>query len=239
MTRINKKQLYTNLVNSRKVCNDCGIAIDNPARWEKDGYDSLQIGPWSRWQGNLDAKLMVVGQDWGTPTYFKKWKGFDNPKNPTNLNLMDLLKAIGFKIEPFTCKDQIGELFFTNAILCLKQGNLQSEVKDKWFQNCCEKFLKPLIDIIKPQVVVALGEKAFYSILETFSMSYKRQKYGIIVTTVGRAGGIELSNGTRLFPVYHCGTRIINTNTRSKTEQVKDWKQIGQVLKLRTTSRCT
>lgn len=222
---------YSTLVKLRKGCDKCK-GVDNPSRWEKDGYDSSQIGPWSRWQGNLGAKLMVVGQDWGTPTYFKKWKGFDNPKNPTNSNLMNLLKSIGIDIEPFAGSDQVGKLFFTNAILCLKHGSLQSGVEDVWFQNCGEKFLRPLIEIIKPQVVISLGEHAFKAVLKIWDIPYFRQKtFGDLVDKIGKSGGIRLPIGTLLFPVYHCGTRIINTTTRSIEEQVNDWRHVAQVLK--------
>jgi hypothetical protein len=42
---------------------------------------------------------MVVGQDWGTTTYFLKWEGIDQRKgNPTNDNLRLLLKSIGIDI---------------------------------------------------------------------------------------------------------------------------------------------
>ena len=40
-------------------------------------FRSAQIGPWSLWQGNLDAEIMVIGQDWGDKNYFTKNKGHD------------------------------------------------------------------------------------------------------------------------------------------------------------------
>lgn len=229
---MNRQEAYKTLVNKRKLCGLCAHSgLTNPSFFEGGIYDSDQIGPWSRWQGNLNARLMIVGQDWGTPTYFSKWKGFDNPNNNTILNLIKLLKSVGTDIEPITGRDQIGELFFTNAILCLKPGNLQSDVNKEWLHNCGKPFLKPLIEIISPQIVVALGEKAFYSILETFDKSYKRQKYGLTVDAVGTTGGIELFSGTRIIPVYHCGQKIINFKTRGWTEQLNDWKRIEQVLR--------
>jgi DNA polymerase len=33
-------------------------------------YDNQgHIGPWTQWQGNLNAELMIVGQDWGGTEY--------------------------------------------------------------------------------------------------------------------------------------------------------------------------
>ena len=55
-------------------------------------------------------------------------------------------------------------VFFTNAILCLKtKGGMQGKVEKEWFSSCGETFLRPLIELIQPQVVVCLGERAWRS----------------------------------------------------------------------------
>jgi DNA polymerase len=214
-----KKEKYSELVEKRKQCKLCKD-LTNPSKY--GSLDSNQIGPWSRWQGNLDAKLMVIGQDWGTVGYFKKWGGLDQPHgNPTNDNLIELLLSIGISIENPGI-DQRGGVFFTNAVLCLKEGNLQSPIKPEWVQNCGEKFLKPLIELIYPKIVVALGEKAFKAVVKAYNLQIKWSKYKELV----EANSIFLQEGVSLFPVFHCGARIINTH-RNKETQVKDWKRIG------------
>ena len=45
-------------------CARC-VGLINPTRCASGVYDSEEIGPWARWQGDLDVELMVVGQDWG------------------------------------------------------------------------------------------------------------------------------------------------------------------------------
>lgn len=52
---------YAALVRRRKACR----SLTNPGKCEGGIQDSDQIGPWSLWQGNLSADLLVVGQDWG------------------------------------------------------------------------------------------------------------------------------------------------------------------------------
>ena len=228
---ISKHDQYSKYVRLRKPCKECNGLV-NPHDCKAE-YDSSHIGPWSRWQGNLDAKLMVVGQDWGTPKYFLDWKGFDNPKNDTCVNLMTLLSSVGINIPKPSNVEQDGEIFLTNAILCLKPGNLQDPVEDAWFQNCGKRFLKPLIQTVKPKVLVALGEKAHITISEAWDIPYVRPKtYGILVERVGKSGGIKLPNGVLLFPVYHCGTKVINTGTRPLAKQLTDWKPIERALAL-------
>jgi DNA polymerase len=160
-----KQQEYLELVEKRKQCELCKD-LTNPSKY--GCLDSNQIGPWSRWQGNLDAKLMVVGQDWGDRKYFEKWEGLDQPTgSPTNENLTKLLSHIGVIIDRSFVAEK-GEVFFTNAILCLKEGKtnnpskkgLQAEVKPEWFQNCAGEFFKPLIDIVCPKAIIPLGLEA-------------------------------------------------------------------------------
>ena len=229
----NRQQFYSDLVQQRKLCNACRELI-NPAACDGGQYDSSQIGPWSRWQGNLQTKLMVVGQDWGDTNYFRKWKGFDDPNNPTNDNITKLLSSIGINIKPIIGADQVGDIFLTNAILCLKRNGLQSAVDGDWFENCGKKFLKPTIEIVKPNVLVALGEWPYKTILQAYDIRYVRpQAYRMIVEQIGQAGGKKLTGGTLLFPVYHCGRRGVNQN-RKWSDQLNDWKLIQQAIYIGT-----
>lgn len=229
MTDSDRQQLYSSLVLQRKRCKACRGLI-NPAACDGGQYDSSQIGPWSRWQGNLQAKLMVVGQDWGDTNYFLKWKGFDDPNNPTNVNLMKLLSSIGVNIKPFVVDDQVGKIFLTNAILCLKQNSLQGAIDDTWYENCGKKFLKPSVEIVKPNVLIALGEGPYKTILQAYGIRYVRPKsYRMVVEQVGQAGGKKLPGGALLFPVYHCGSKGVNIN-RKLPDQLNDWKLIRQAI---------
>ena len=59
-----KDDLYDKLVTERVACRRCErLGLTNPAIVHDSRFDSAEIGPSSRWQGCLDAKLMVVGQD--------------------------------------------------------------------------------------------------------------------------------------------------------------------------------
>lgn len=213
------------MVRRRQACHACPGLI-NPSDCERGIHDSDQIGPWSLWQGNLSADLLVVGQDWGDTRYFIKNKGRESPRNPTNETLMELLRSIGIAIGGPTPRDAGGGiLFLTNAVLCLKGGGLQAKVKPQWFANCASRFLRPTIDLIAPKVVVTLGEQAYRAITAVYGVPRIPFK-----TAVERPEGFVLASRVRCFAMYHCGARILNTH-RSMPRQMKDWERVGRALR--------
>ena len=74
---------YAALVRARKSCRAC-TGLINPAACDGGTKDSDQIGPWSLWQGNLNADLVIVGQDSGDTRYFIRRGG--------SAGLLDLLE---------------------------------------------------------------------------------------------------------------------------------------------------
>lgn len=204
--------IYLNLVRDRKKCRLCEpIGLTNPAVCGDGLYDSDHIGPWSRWYGNPNAELMVVGQDWGDTEYFIKRRGMEDPKNPTNKVLVELLTLVGIDMDG---------VFLTNAILCLKRGGLQAIVKEEWFRNC-EVFLKSTIQLVEPRILVTLGKRAYVSVSNIFGLSAIPFN-----EAVSDPDGFALPNGsTRFFPMYHCGRRILNTH-RPLHKQKEDWLRI-------------
>ena len=214
MTNMRKFEEYGDLVVTRKACHRC-TEVTNPADIADGSLDSEQIGPWSRWQGNLDAALMVVGQDWGDTGYFVRHQGQEGPGNPTNLALVELVGLAGISIGDAASSSGLNVVFFTNAILCLKEGGLSGEVQDSWFRNCVS-FLRRQVEIVHPRVVVGLGQRAYESILRGFGM-----EGGKFRAEVEDGRGRLLANGTRAFAVYHCGAWIQHTH-RSMDQQRED-----------------
>jgi uracil-DNA glycosylase family 4 len=215
---MSKTAEYAALVADRKVCHLCE-GLRNPADVEDGSLDSDQIGPWSLWQGNLDATLMVVGQDWGDENYFVRNRGRDLTQNFTNRALVELLAIAGVVVESLGSPKLSHVAFFTNAILCLKSGGLQGKVDVNWFYNC-RVFLRRQIEVVQPKVVLGLGAHAYQSILASFGLTTEDFRM-----EVEAMDGRLLPNGTRAFAVYHCGARIRNTH-RSLDEQKLDWLRI-------------
>jgi uracil-DNA glycosylase len=220
---MNKIEAYKSLVEAQKRCSRCND-LSNPATIENGKYDSNQIGPWSRWQADLNAHFLVVGQDWGDVSYFLKWGGRDQPSgNPTNENLQALLENIEIKIGK-PCESQNQIIFFTNLILCLKKGGLQARVKDDWFNNCTQNFFKPLVEIIEPRAILALGQNVSESILNLYDIAYRKDRK---LSELMEESPYQLTSSMVLFPLYHCGAGGVNRN-RSLDIQKNDWAIIKE-----------
>ncbi|MEO8596249.1 MAG: uracil-DNA glycosylase family protein [Candidatus Solibacter sp.] len=224
MTPLDRTASYAALVAARQLCRAC-TGLINPAACDGGIHDSDAIGPWSLWQGNLNADLVIVGQDWGDTGYFSANKGHEKAGNPTNVTLMKLLASIGIVIAVPTADDAGGgAVFMTNAILCLKDGGMQGDVRPEWFANCGARFLKPTIDVISPKVVVTLEERAYRALVGGYGLPRMAFR-----TAVERPEGFMLASGTRCWPMYHCGARILNTH-QPYERQVRDWQRVGTAL---------
>ena len=166
---------------------------------------------------------MIVGQDWGGVPYFRKHQELEGPKNTTNETLRELIGLLGIDVGLPGNLARQGVVFFTNAVLCLKDGNLQANVKSEWFENC-GPFLRRQVEIVRPRLLVCLGERAFRSLAATFSF-----EPGKFRDAVEQNEGVMLPTGTRAFARYHCGRRIQNTH-RPLAEQRRDWKRLARFL---------
>jgi uracil-DNA glycosylase family 4 len=215
---------YANLVAERKGCDKCSPSgLTNPARVLCGDLDSEHVGPWSIWNGDLDARLVVVGQEWGDIASFVRQRGVDT-KSPTNEMLRELLAYAGTPVPPLPSSNSSSGVFLTNAALCLKVGGAQAEVKKEWFQNCGTQFLRRQIELIEPLVVVSLGEHSYMALRHAFNLPRASFR-----TAANKKTSIHLSGKTHLVPVYHCGQRILNTH-RKRDAQFEDWKLVKQLL---------
>lgn len=213
---------YKTLVQNRKQCRAC-VELTNPSDPRLSHLDSNNIGPWSRLFGDLDADLMIVGQDWGDVRYYLANQGLDNLANPTMRTLERLLQSVGMDVSLSKYSPEAKGLFLTNAILCLKGGGLQAKVQSSWVTNCATLFLKQQVEIVRPRVVVTLGLQAYLAICLAFRLRQKSLR------TAVEAPSTPLQTGSVLVPVYHCGTRVLNTH-RPLERQYKDWSRVREAL---------
>lgn len=210
-----KEEKYKLLVERRKGCEKCfNCGLVNPSQIKNGEYDSEQIGPWTQWQGNLEADIIIVGQDWGSQAEFKKMEGKDSPKNPTNKFLKELMEELSNN-----------SFFITNAALCIRKEGAQGGLNDEWLFNC-RPFLIKQIEIIEPTTIIALGQKTFYSVLRAL----KLERTGIHSTTFKNLvdGNPIEHGGVKIFPVYHPGA--YGQMSRKEPEQKEDWKRINSYL---------
>ncbi len=236
-TPSNRAERYAALVAARQT-KEPPDGLFNPSRVEGGVFDAPHIGPWTRWAHDLDADLMVIGQDWGDVDYFTANRGLDNPTNPTNKALQILLALVGRPVpEPPTRDAEENSasatcgVWLTNALPWLKTGGLSAPLENGWFDETAIAFLKEQVEIVQPRVVVSLGERAYNSILRAYELPEHR---GVFRAVVENQVGVRLptsSNATTLFGVYHCGKRIQNT-VRSPEKQEVDWERIRVALEV-------
>lgn len=217
-----RSQRYHTLVDARKACRLCNdLGLVNASEVYGGRLDSVQIGPWSGWLGDLHARVIVVGQDWGDQRAFENQAGQNWPDSATNQMLMRLLAAAGIEV-PDGGPGESSGVFLTNAVLCFRtEGGCQGPVQSRWFKNCGTQFLRPQIELINPQAVVCLGERAYGAVLAAYDLPPVRNW-----RTAVEGAGIALAGGPLAFAVYHCGQRILNTH-RNSAAQFEDWKRIG------------
>ena len=211
------------MVSARKACRQCEGLV-NASALQGGAFDSAEIGPWTRWLGDLQARLMIVGQDWGDQRAFETQKGLDTARSATNVILRELLASIGVQVPEVGVGSGPAGVFLTNAVLCFKDHGCQGPVRPEWFEACGSRFLRPQIEIVNPRVVVCLGERAYRAVLAAYELPmYRRWRAEV------EGPGLTLPGGPRAVPVYHCGRRILNTD-RKRDEQFRDWQRIAAVL---------
>lgn len=218
---MDKHQAYSELVQKRKAA-EFPAGLQNPSQIAAGQFDSEQLGPWSLWQGNLDAELLVIGQDWGDDNYFVRNRGRDTDDNPTNRGLRKLLSNIG--LDPGLPSAPTAQpLFFTNAVLGIKSGGMSVELKHDWLRHSSVHFTAPLIEIIQPRLIVTVGISAFKALRLIFpSLPYESMN-GLL-----KYPPFHLPDKRILFAMSHCGG--LGLANRTMEEQLKDWQKIGPYL---------
>lgn len=219
----NKQARYAELVQKRKNCRLCHPDLLNPNICLDGAYDAWNhIGPWAQWQGNLDAELMVVGQDWGGVDYYVKHRGLEEDDNRANTNIRRLLAFINIEIELPPNPMPPGKVFFTNAVLCLKPGQLGGAVPPVCFRNCAG-FLREQIELINPKVVVTLGLPAYQSVAAEFG-----QHPLTAMNAALQIESIQITKCTSLVPVMHPG--YFGFLKRTLEQHQTDWRRVRLAL---------
>jgi uracil-DNA glycosylase family 4 len=166
----------------------------------------------SKKNGTVDTKILFIGEAPGR-------LGADRTGIPfygdqAGRNFERLLQAAGLTRQ---------QIFITNAVLCNprdERGN-NSPPKISEVRNC-SLYLSILINIIEPELIVALGR---YALLSLFSIETHK---------------IELRQDVRkqlhwskytVVPMYHPGPR--SAIFRSMNEQQKDFSFLGEMLRRR------
>lgn len=214
---MDKRDRYRRLVEQRKRCMCCPM-LTNASAIDGGCMDSDRIGPFSRWQGNLDATLMVVAQDFADVEGFRRHHGWPGERVRTNTTLTALMTRAGIPINPPQLGTTEDRLFFTNAVLCMKRGGMRAPLPECCAAECGRLFLRPTIELVAPRVVVTLGGRAMRAVCLAFDLASPAS------LSAGVAATIPLMNPTVLMPLYHPAA------SRPREAQQRDWDRVRTAL---------
>lgn len=225
---MNRHAAYAELVALRKA-HAFPSRLLNPSEIEGGRYDSDHLGPWSRWQGDLNAEVVIVGQDWGDQPYFLRNKGVDDDNELTCKNLGAMALVAGWDLgNPHSPKPQ--PLFFTNAVLGIRAEAGKSGTPPAAWVDDSLPFLIRLLEIVQPRAVVSLGTAA--------SRACRLAMHGR-GRVPGLPSGASLGETHQQIPIlrpgkpawfafYHCGP--LGLVNRSRELQMSDWRRLGEWL---------
>lgn len=229
---MSKQKNYKALVQKRKACRICeDYGLKNQAVIANGRFDEeIAIGAWSLWQGSLNAKIMLVGQDWGDQASFEKDQGASGiDDNVTDINLITLFKTLGIDLAHPTEGNRNPFLFFTNIVLCMKKGGLAAKIPGKCYSNCAHLFLKDLIKIIQPKIIITLGKNAYQYTVKLYDQ--KPEPYKMLLDRIKQNSKPLLMRPhdrlpeVVLLPAPHCGQYSSNT-FMGLADQKKLWSSL-------------
>ncbi len=191
--------------------------------------DTPYVNRWNLWHGDLNADIMVIGQDYGTKENGENlslWNT-DDHSCATNETLKELFEKT-FKMD---IDEKNTSLFFTNMANCYRKNSTTGSMHPGWLPICANKFMGRLIKIIRPKIIIVLGKSAFealYCMDELTVECRDPRKSGKTTFSeiIKRKYQIDL-DGQKIavFPVYHTGAN--SKRNRTSDEQLADWKRIA------------
>ena len=216
--------------------------------------DCREINLWTYWQDSLDARIILVGQDWGSPwddgsaEIMKLICGINDEKSdfhsglaemqlsPTDSNLIELFHVLNYDI---TKKEP--DLFFTNLILGYRDHGTSGGFHQQWVWDDAPYF-KRLAEIIEPETIICLGKNTFEGVIYALTGKMERVRgFNRFLDSGENHRTVSLPSGkpVRVYAVAHCGTiGTMNRNRGKKAEdgsnlsskeiavQIQDWERI-------------
>lgn len=198
-----------------------------------DGYASIgdfhdgifecdHVSPWTKSGCNVDAEIMIVGQDWSSsdaldrdpPDLHSAALGF-SPKFPTNSNLDDLLER-HFGLKRADC-------YLTNLFPYIKRGKASAQIPLKDLVASARRFTLPEVQIVSPRLVICLGLGTFVALMRAIGLKGSPRMAQAVNSPFEFAGA-----------VVHCvaHTGALGMNNRGRGQVERDWQQLATSLSL-------
>lgn len=114
-------------------------------------------------------------------------------------------------------------IFITSAAMCNPRSESGANRKPSRSEMAnCSYFLRQMVEIVDPEVVVTLGSVALDALkaIEPHQLSLKES-----------AAKVHRWNGRVLVPIYHPSPQVLASHRREQ-EQLQDYKVLAEALKL-------
>jgi uracil-DNA glycosylase len=237
---------YRDLIEKRKSCpkcQNCGLCKDLTQKDSKGMLFQLEIafpipfsidslGLWDPLNNSnpLTASILIIGQDFSHARYFDDVKSLSEviQKESNNATNKNLIRYLG-SIDGFDRK----EIYFANAVLCIKSGSMNAPIKRKWLTNCSDNFLKPLIieHLNNLKIIITLGKVALDAIrvisedaATVISDFCEKDSFSSLP---GNKFEINIDNKPLiLYPMFHPGRLGASNASRVKKKPEDLWKSI-------------
>lgn len=180
-------------------------------------YECNHVSPWTKSGRNVDAAVMIVGQDWSSyealankpPDPIVAKCGFD--KNfPTNQTLDDLLQE-HFGLRRSDC-------YLTNLFVLVKDGRASALIPMKDLVWSAEEFTIEEIRIVAPRLVICLGLRTFRALARAAQQRPPR--------TLNEAIKAPFELGSsQVHCVAHTGA--LGTKNRGRPRVASDWNRLA------------
>ncbi|MEM5814935.1 MAG: type-4 uracil-DNA glycosylase [Candidatus Aenigmatarchaeota archaeon] len=159
-------------------------------------------------EGSIERRIMIIGE---APGYNEDREGRPFVGKAGKL-LEEFLKGIGIKRE---------EVYITNVVKCRPPNNRQPEYMEI---KVCSFYLEKQIEIIKPKLIICLGN---------ISTSYIFQKFSLKFESMNKSHGkvFSVSNfkvQAKIIATYHPAAILRNPSLISFAKE--DWEKIGELI---------
>ncbi len=141
-----------------------------------DGYDRLSdfhggyyeccfVSPWSKSAYNVDAEVMLLGQDWSSS---------DSLGRPID-DRMRRTRKLGHTSDLATNKNlraflnqnlslQFSDTFATNVFPFIKKGPMNARIRLADMLYCVKEYALPQLEVVSPMMAICLGRSTFEAI---------------------------------------------------------------------------
>lgn len=182
---------------------------------------------WFDWSSSDKAKVIIVGQDWGPYVFLKKYvdkykieskkDSFDYNKflfatfssRTEKMLLQFLQKSFKEKFGREMTTDDWQPFFFTLADFFCRSGTLfrgSSNFDTKGVEQSLP-FLKRQIEIIKPKIVLTLGDMALKQVVQAMNMQITYTNLTEFIKETEKKKYISFQ-GTMIIPSFHPAAHV-------------------------------